>query len=89
VFVKRSIKPHEFEHAASGAQAATQPCAIEIDDDDIASIRGFSDQQILDVEIGVAAFQVVKLSDCCSGRTRRAQQPLFLGLPCQKRHPVQ
>jgi hypothetical protein len=67
------MKSHEFPRASLRREFSSESRAIEVDDDDFGGLPRFADQQILDLEIGVAASQIVKPAH---GSPRGACRPL-------------
>ncbi len=86
--LQRAMESHELQHAPLRCEFCIQSRSIEVDDDDFAGGSRSTDQQILDLEIGVAASQIVKSAH---GRPRGARRPLersAVGIRFQVRNPV-
>lgn len=98
VFVPRSIQSHEFEHTTSRCELTVDSRPIQVDENDVEAdlefvalaggAGGSPDQQVLDVKIGVATAESMKLADGGSSCAGGSQQAHAVGPGSQERDTI-
>jgi hypothetical protein len=71
---ERTEEAHHLRHALTGREARSDPGLVQVDDDALDGAVSLADQEILDVEVGVAAALVVEAAHRATHRLRGAQQ---------------
>jgi len=81
-------EPHELAHAVGGRRVHDEAGLVEVDDDALGPGRALAEEQVLDVQVGVATACVVEAPDGAADGGGRRETPCHVGLGREERRCV-